>query len=89
MFSPFISYCILLTPPLPPSFPLSQRGYTIGMMAMTTISGSVLAGVIYYFLRHYPIGWRVCMAMPVVVLAIKVAVLSFLPESPRWLLGDI
>ena len=28
------------------------------------------------------------MAMPVIGLAIKVAVLSFLPESPRWLLGD-
>ena len=50
----------------------AHRGYTIGMLALMIISGSCAAGVVYYFLRRYPIGWRVCMAMPVVVLLAKV-----------------
>ena len=57
------------------------------MMAMTTITGSVTAGVVFYFLKQYALGWRICMAMPVIVLIMKVLVLSFLPESPRWLLA--
>jgi Sugar (and other) transporter len=57
------------------------------MMAMTTITGSVTAGTVFYFLKSYPLGWRICMAIPAVVLLMKVIVLSFLPESPRWLLA--
>ena len=50
----------------------AHRGYTIGMLALMIISGSCAAGVVYYFLRRYPIGWRVCMAMPVVALLAQV-----------------
>jgi MFS transporter, SP family, major inositol transporter len=65
----------------------AYRGYTIGMLGLTTITGSLMAGFLFYLLKNYAIGWRVCLIVPIVVLIIKAAVLSLLPESPRWLLA--
>ena len=65
----------------------ANRGYTIGMIGLTTIAGSMSAGLLYHLLKMYGIGWRACMVVPIVVLTLKASVLSLLPESPRWLLA--
>jgi MFS family permease len=65
----------------------ANRGFSIGMLGLTTLTGSILAGPFHYFIRHYGLGCRVSMVLPVAVLALEITVLSFLPESPRWLLA--
>ena len=65
----------------------ANRGYTIGMIGLTTIIGSVSAGLLFNILKNYGIGWRACMIVPISVLFLKAGVLSILPESPRWLLA--
>ena len=57
------------------------------MLGLTTITGSMSAGLLFYLLKNYSIGWRVCMVVPVFILALQAGVLSLLPESPRWLLA--
>lgn len=65
----------------------AHRGFTIGMLALTTITGSLIAAPLFFLLKNYGIGWRVCLTVPVVILIIKAGVLTLLPESPRWLLA--
>ena len=65
----------------------ANRGYTIGMIGLTTIIGSVSAGLLFNILKNYGVGWRACMIVPITVLFLKAGVLSILPESPRWLLA--
>jgi hypothetical protein len=38
--------------------------------------------------QKYEVGWRVSLALPVVLLLAEAVLLFFLPSSPRWLLAQ-
>jgi len=65
----------------------SDRGKCCSFIALSTVIGSLLAGISYYLLKGYSYGWRVCFSIPFLLLACKSIGLSLLPESPRWLLA--
>lgn len=66
----------------------TDRGRCISFIALSTVVGTLLAGIIYTLLSGYSFGWRITIAIPAVLfLPSKIVGLSYVPESPRWLLA--
>jgi len=67
--------------------PTPDRGKCCSFIALSSVIGSLLAGISYYLLNRYSFGWRICYSIPFLLLVCKCIGLSLLPESPRWLLA--
>lgn len=77
-----VVYCVELAPP-------KLRGFFVGMNAMGITFGYAAAsymGLAFYYVEEAAAQWRGPLGLALVFSIAVLAVLPFVPESPRWLL---
>ena len=68
--------------------PEHQRGLLSGMMQLTVVVGLLVAGIANRLLLATPFGWRISLGLALIPPLALLAGVSFVPESPRWLLRN-
>lgn len=66
-----------------------QRGQCITFISINTILGSLSSLALYHISQHSYFGWRISLFVLLLVMLLQIYFLSFLPDSPRWLLAKL
>ncbi len=79
-----------LTQPNPPRYisessPSPFRGRLVTVSSLLITGGQVVAYVIGYLFSSTPGGWRWMVGLGALPAVLQIAMLGFMPESPRWL----
>ena len=67
--------------------PPKKRGMLVSLHQLAIVTGILIAYIFNFFLIDLDNGWRYMLAIPLISILSIIPIMTYLPESPRWLVA--